>query len=469
MEDKMDCEVADHHNPMDKMAPNQFGIGLQDYAVNHGLSHLVNQMFSHLNPKELAICRMVSKSLRDHVDNNKQWWIFQLETIKKTPTDFEVKTTPLFHYRPVVTTSLIETQFPEWKVVNEYFINEKNTYKLKTFVLYMWKYFNDRKKGVNPFHYAASKGNVAILQLLMESPFDFNSNTPFGDTIFHMSVRNSDPNVPKFIFEQFKDDFKDAKINSLVIHTAIKKGQKETIDFLLKSRKRFGIKLDTKEEFDENILHLVCAFNRTDVFENVVNCLKEDSCGIDANTPNHFGFTSLHFACKYGTLETLKLLLSLHPNVKALTNRGQSIIHIAAAVGPLVLSIFKRYLKPSHDVLQYLLESYPSMAEQTDPNLETPLHVACEFGFLENVKVLFECPNIKSFDAADKHGNTPLHLASCLGRGEVVKYILSQSEVKSIDVNKKNKNGKRAEDMAILRGRKGVIEMFKNWKLNKSL
>ena len=82
-----------------------FYIPLEDLANNPSLSHLVNKIFSHLNQNELKICRSVSKSLRDHIDNTKQGWIFQLEHIRTISTTF------------VDYSGLIETKFPEWKAI----------------------------------------------------------------------------------------------------------------------------------------------------------------------------------------------------------------------------------------------------------------------------------------------------------------------------------------------------------------
>ena len=68
-----------------KVEPQAF---LEDLANNQGLSHLVNHIFSYLEVQELAKCRLVSKSLLNIINNNKQWWILQLEYTQKNPTTF---------------------------------------------------------------------------------------------------------------------------------------------------------------------------------------------------------------------------------------------------------------------------------------------------------------------------------------------------------------------------------------------
>ena len=138
--------------------------------------------------------------------------------------------------------------------------------------------------------------------------------------------------------------------------------------------------------------------------------------------------------------------------MNALTNSGLNIFYIAAC-------------NSNSDVLQYLLTNYSSMVEQTaDQNAGTALHEACISGILQNVKLLFECADIKSFDKGDINGTTPLHAATYHGHHEIVKYILSQSEVKSIDINKVDILGQTPEDVARILGHTKVLEMFEMWR-----
>ena len=514
----------------DQKASNQFYIPLEDLALNLCLSHLLNKTFSHLNPKELAICRLISKSLKDHVDNNKQWWICQLDHMRTKPTtfiDYEAKEKPTVK-------GLIETKFPEWKVAAEHFIKETSRVKLQKFVIYMWKYFNDHEKQFcNPLHHATYHGDIGFVQLLLDSPFDFNiqtnstkggvsvlalacsqnhiqilelliknnekkninfdikdndGNAPFhracqcaslelvklleshlqseninlfqltnnGCSIFHLSTCNPDNRVQKYIFEKLMDNFEDfGEMMHGMIFYALVHGTEEAVNYLLESRKLFNININATKFFGHTILHLTCMKKRTDVFENVVKCLKEDSSDIDANTPDNLGRTPLHIACKFGNLETLKLLLTLKPNMRALTNNGSNIICCAS-------------WNPDSNVLQHLLTTHSSMvAHATDQHGWTALHFACQDGILENVKLLFECKELKSFDAGNAHGNTPLHFASLIGNDKVVEYILSQSKIKPIDIHKVNNSGHTAEDEAKLEGHTKVLEVFEMFRSKK--
>ena len=541
-------DVKQKRRQMDQIASDQFYIPLEDLAINQGLFFLVNKILKNLKPKHLAKCRLVSKILKDHIDNNKQWQIFKLKYMSSKSTTFVDYTGNIVglygswqsHSQKRLVRGLIRKIFPEWKVVEKYFINVKSTERLRSFVSYMWSYFHDVQKAyVNPLHFAVCEGQIDFVKLLIDSPLDFNvptqkrntvvalacmknqieilgllidkakkkninfetreafGQTPFhhayksgsldlvklllnylqfesidflpltrsGCDIFHLSVINPDTRVPQYIFEQFNDKFNDKNtyLGSKVIHLAIRKGQNETINYLLKSRKLFNIDISAKNERNQNILHLISYYNRINVFEFVVKCLKEDSCEIDVNEFDDNGFTPLHYTCRYGTIETLLLLLSLKPDMNAITKGeennyfyevtkgGENIFHLAAC-------------NSNSDIMQYLLTNYSTVVEQTtDLFGRTTLHFACQQGFLEHVKLLFEYPAIKTFDSQNNKGNTPLHLASQYGHYKIVKYILSKSKYKSIDINKVNNAGHTAEFSAKIEQHEKVIEIFKTF------
>ena len=73
---------------MDETSTFKIFVPLQDLALNPGLSHILNQIIGDLNAKQLSHCRLVSKTLKDFIDNYKQWWKLQLDYVRKTETAF---------------------------------------------------------------------------------------------------------------------------------------------------------------------------------------------------------------------------------------------------------------------------------------------------------------------------------------------------------------------------------------------
>ena len=68
-----------------------------------------------------------------------------------------------------------------------------------------------------------------------------------------------------------------------------------------------------------------------------------------------------------------------------------------------------------------------------DGNKNTPLHVACELGDLEIVKLLFRYLDIKrALIHPNDAGNTPLHLA-CIGKHrDVVEKLIEHSDITDV-------------------------------------
>ena len=75
--------------------------------------------------------------------------------------------------------------------------------------------------------------------------------------------------------------------------------------------------------------------------------------------------------------------------------------------------------------LRRLLERGTSVDVRSKESQKTPLHVACQFGQLNAVKMLHESFNA-DIEARTVHGRTPLHLAAAQGFHEVVEYLISR-------------------------------------------
>ena len=269
------------------------------------------------------------------------------------------------------------------------------------------------------------------------------------EDIFHMAVSNSDSRVPKYIFEQFKENFHNYKnsFGQSVMHLAIMNGKRRTVDYLLASRKKLNIKINEITN-GENLVHIACKYKRIDVLKNLLNCLKQDKCEAYMNAQNDHGLTPLHYACYFGNLITVKYMLKLKADPTATSHNKETILHFAA-------------LNPNQNILKYLLIKYPELVERTtDTNLSI-LHILCSKGHLGNIKRLFRCPNLRFFDTLEtQRGWTPLHWASYNGHDKVVKFMLGQFKNKSINVQAKTKAGQTAQQLAMAQGHIEVVKLF---------
>ena len=214
---------------------------MEKLLTNPGLCHIVRNISSFLDPKSLAQCRVVCHSLKDFIDNDRQWLIYQLEHIHKKKKTFIKKDESKVK-------KSIKTRFPEWNAFIEELSKRQNIPILKEVVKHMWIYFKDEsmKYSRNPLHSAVENSNIEFTQILINNGIDLEMKTPNGgtslhvacrfgkiemvqllikhqptfdasyrsndgQTVFHSAVCNSNPQVPKLILDTFR--FEDIRSN----------------------------------------------------------------------------------------------------------------------------------------------------------------------------------------------------------------------------------------------------------------
>ena len=426
---------------------------MEEWLGNQGLCHVVNHISRFLDAKSLAQCRLVSHSWRDLIDNDRPWWIFQLELIQTKEKTF-VAYDEDNNKKPLTTT--IMARFPRWIVFSEEFSRKQRIARLKIMVNEMWTYFKDEKvececpllyavkssntnfvqllidcnidlkikcdHDMNPMHYACKFGNFEMVQMLIKhfESFEPTSVSSYGQTIFHMAAQQPDHRVPKLILDTFK--FETIRDNSggTIIHYAVVFGPKETIQFLLESHQKIGFNLEARTEVGDTILHLACEYRDIEIVDFVFNALEAINSDIDFDTTqNDNGEFPLHCAC----------------------------------------------VNKDSDVAMQLFERFPQKINTLDHIGCNWLHHACWFGHLKLIKWIAENPIGKNidFNASSQTGKTPIHYACLQGEIEVVKFLLEISKEKGIDVEKKTANQSTPKDLAKRKGHQDIVELLDRW------
>ena len=139
---------------------------MKELLANQGLYLIVNHISSFLDPRSLARCRLVCHSWRNLIDNDRQWWIFQLEHIHNREKQF----IDCSSKQPKVTRSTIKARFPEWNTFMEEVLKRQNIPILKEIVKHMWIYFKNESINycTNPLYYAVAQSNIVFAQLLID-------------------------------------------------------------------------------------------------------------------------------------------------------------------------------------------------------------------------------------------------------------------------------------------------------------
>ena len=102
---------------------------MKELLENQGLCHIVRNISRYLDPKSLAQCRLVSHSWKYSIDNDRQWFILQLERIHNQEiTGDEIDYVELKRHKVKTT---IKVRFPEWNTFIEGVSRRQNIPMLK--------------------------------------------------------------------------------------------------------------------------------------------------------------------------------------------------------------------------------------------------------------------------------------------------------------------------------------------------
>ena len=107
---------------------------------------------------------------------------------------------------------------------------------------------------------------------------------------------------------------------------------------------------------------------------------------------------------------------------------GGTALHYAVSIG---------YLEG----IRTLLNECPLISTEWNTEGDLPIHLACELGQVEVVKMLLqqEWPNAR--DLLNQKGQNILHSAARNGKEEVVNYLLRNRELEQLNINEKDTNG----------------------------
>ena len=108
------------------------------------------------------------------------------------------------------------------------------------------------------------------------------------------------------------------------------------------------------------------------------------------------GYTALHYAVYYPSIDTIKLLIEFGADIKAITNDGLNILHIACLAGNIV------------DVI-YIIDKLGFDVNTTDNLGNSPLHWAV---YSENKQCIeYLIKKGAKVNCEDKSGLTPMHMS----------------------------------------------------------
>uniref|UniRef100_A0A914W205 Transient receptor potential cation channel subfamily A member 1 n=3 Tax=Plectus sambesii TaxID=2011161 RepID=A0A914W205_9BILA len=304
------------------------------------------------------------------------------------------------------------------------------------------------------FHLAASQGTLSIVKAMLDAhkaacPADYAEILQARDilnmTALHRAAMFDHPEVVRYLIQEGSDvNAQDSEQRSPLLLAAVRCGV-SSIRVLLSS----GASLAIRDSEKRNVLHFmvmysgsilsnmeladICAKAQMNENVNLLNQKDISGCtplhmasekgnlrfteslitlGATINLKNNEDRSPLHFAARYGRVNTVRRLLASDwgPNmINEMDGGGMTALHIASMNG---------YAK----VVQLLLHKGALLHK--DYMGRTPLHLAAEGGHTQTIRLLLAF-HINLLDQRDKKSNSALHTASLANKPFACEMLLS--------------------------------------------
>ena len=295
------------------------------------------------------------------------------------------------------------------------------------------------KKGRTPLHEACIHGHLNIVSHLTHENHSMHEDIYCSDydgfTPLHLACKLGHLNVVMYMINECKCDvsYTDDDMHT-PLHLACQNGHIDIVKYLIDYTEC------NSTSVDKNGLtpcHIACSHKYLDIAVCLINKLKCDT---------HIDQSLLHIVCQYGDVALVQDLINglekneeciPHPTLQdallKMDSSGNTPLHYASQ-------------SCQYDIVQYLVsiiyskilcQDFPNStplanAAQND-NGNTPLHIACLYGHVDDVKSSIDNFNFNPFLCKNNMGLTPLHFACVGGNFDVIKCLVTDEIPSPID------------------------------------
>lgn len=216
----------------------------------------------------------------------------------------------------------------------------------------------------------------------------------------------------------------------MLFFKACQNGQKGVAESFLK---KGDINVDRIDNEGFAPLHYACRKGTREIVRMLIEY------GADVNVTSNEGITPLQLAVTTGSKEIIKMLVDAGADVNATDNSGKSVLIYGIKAG-------------RTEAVRYLKELGADIS-CTDNEGRTAIDYANVTGLTQMVENVMDANENKR----DSYGNTPLHQSCCNGHSEVVKLMLQKE---STDVNATNDIGETPLYIAVRENNMYITELL---------
>ncbi|XP_025157153.1 ankyrin repeat and death domain-containing protein 1A isoform X4 [Harpegnathos saltator] len=256
--------------------------------------------------------------------------------------------------------------------------------------------------GRAPIHWAASRGNTEIIEMLIQAKCDIEAKDKKQYTLLMCGARGSNVGVVEYLAEAVESLNGEATdcTGATALHHAAVTGHPAVITALSNIPR---IVLDATDKKGQTPMHCACAEEHLEGVEVLIGL------GANVDAQDNDGNTPLHVATRTRHTGIAQLLLKARANTELTDAVGFTPLHVAASQG-------------CKGILDSMIQHGADLNKQCK-NGNTPLHLACQNNEVDTVEILINkgvdlnCLNLRL--------QSPIHIAAEMGHTDICELLLA--------------------------------------------
>ncbi|XP_049820265.1 ankyrin repeat and death domain-containing protein 1A-like isoform X2 [Aethina tumida] len=286
--------------------------------------------------------------------------------------------------------------------------------------------------GRAPIHWASSRGNIDIMEMLIAANCDIEARDKKHYTLLMCAARNNRVDVVNFLLDMLEDvrvDAVDIDGQTALFHAAIG-GHKSVVKRLIE----VGASPDKRNKESRTALHVACERGHCDVTELLLSHEADmEAKDINGNTP-------LHVAAQHQQTKIVQILLDANADPDSENLKGSTALHIACSLG-------------SRGILESLLQHGAHINNQNKCG-NTPLHLASQANEVTIVETLIA--KGADLNCLNSRLQSPIHIAAEMGHTEICKLLLASGA----DIEQREQGGRTPLYIAARGSFTAIVDMI---------
>ena len=292
------------------------GFPIDTFIQNPGYQLISRNIFKYLKLKDFSNCCLVSKGWKQFIDEDK--YLAKVQLTEVLSLYFKGK------YNipgPGFTPFHFVCQSGSLRIVKLFLDNEK---KMDIDVN------APDDEGLTPLHYASTFNNSLVVKELLNHGLNVTLRTKENVHIIHLAAKNKDPKVIQAVFESSQltnIDMNATDCNGLTVFhfAASNKHSYEPLAYLLGNAMKFNLNINQLNDYQGNVFHYACGYGTEETVKFLIQNAKKHN--INLNLRDNLGNTPFHLACYHEKLQIVDILLKNSKkhkiNVASVNNNGK--------------------------------------------------------------------------------------------------------------------------------------------------